>query len=64
TVMAYNLRKKDMLKQLQACKVTQNSATVSFLFSKKTTDEKFITHFNQAIEKVKQTKTYRELWSW
>ena len=64
TVMAYNLRKKDMLKQLEACKVTQNSATVSFLFSKKTTEQAFVSHFNQAIEQVKQTKAYRELWSW
>ena len=64
TVLAYNLRKKQMSGLLSACKVTVYEGKVSLMFSKKTVSQDMVKRFDKALEKVKSTIEYQRNWAW
>jgi len=63
-VLAFKLRMSDKSGELTLCKVSQNSSSVSFLFSKKSSSIEMVNRFNEALEEVKETKEYKENWGW
>ena len=63
-VMAYSLRHDSAIGQLEVCRVTVSSSSVSLMFSKKTISQELVARFNKALKKIKSQKDYKKNWSW
>ena len=61
-IVSYRSRKEGEIGRLHACQLTVSSP-VSLMFSKKTVSQSIVNEFNKAIDTVKQSDSYRNLWS-
>ena len=62
--MGYNRRLNRNVKAMRSCQVVIYSSEVYLLFSKKTASKALVKRFNQAIEKVKKSDSYKKYWNW
>lgn len=63
-VLAYELKKRNLLGQVKSCRIEVYAADVSLMFSRKTVRHEVVERFNQALMKVKQTTDYKINWEW
>ncbi len=61
-VMAYMKRKDLQLALVESCQITVYEGLVSIMFSKKTVSNEIVKRFNKAINQLKQSADYQNLW--
>jgi len=64
TVQAYELKKRGFKGKIESCRIEIYAGEVSLMFSKRSVEKKVIERFNQALKKIKETKSYKNRWDW
>ncbi len=64
TVLAYDLKRRQLRGQIKTCKIEIYAGEVSLMFSKKTVKQSIVNQINEAISIVKQSAKYKHNWDW
>jgi polar amino acid transport system substrate-binding protein len=63
-VLAYELKRRNLLGQIKSCRIEIYAGEVSLMFSRKTVSREIVERFNKALEIVKQSAKYKSNWEW
>jgi polar amino acid transport system substrate-binding protein len=63
-VLAYELKKRNLVGQIKSCRIEIYAGDVSLMFSRKTVKQEIVKRFDRALEKVKQSEDYKINWEW
>lgn len=63
-VLAYELKKRNLLGEIKSCRIELYAEDVSLMFSRKTVNFKIVERFNSALVKIRRTAQYKSKWEW